>query len=188
METSEGPRRSLSRTGKEGAPGTPQPFLSGMGLRVAHRPDKRPSPTSALIIPKEFPRGSFFLSAEFPPRTAWAKVKTGDWGRPCPSVGLGKSCSGRYFPADFFEASTPALLALVRSARAASTPSRPGYTIQPEKNSSSLSPHGCTVLIERLLCAKRRSRCWGHNNEQNRQKSLPSCRDCLSGETDKKQK
>lgn len=83
METSEGPGRSLSRRGREGAWGTLGPFLHEVGLRVSYPPSRN----AALPPPRPFLRNFHgdlpsrgVEGNAFPPRTAGQRgvVGTGD--------------------------------------------------------------------------------------------------------------
>lgn len=96
METSEGPGRSRSRRGREGAPGTFGPFLGRMGLRVTHQPATRPFPRpdhSQGISTGIFLRRVWWVlnsRPDLPGQRCRAKVQNGNQD----ALGLGKSRAG----------------------------------------------------------------------------------------------
>ena len=126
METREGPRRSRGRRGREDHSGALEPVPRERGCESL--PSQKSVPRSAQIVPKEFPRRSFFLrveGAEFPPKKAWGKVPSRGRGRPW--EGLGKSSAGVTFRRVFSKFRSLFILDPAPSAWAESSPARPKF-------------------------------------------------------------
>lgn len=129
-ETSEGPRRSRSRRGREGASRTLDPFLPGKGLRITRQPKESLAPPRLFLRNFHGDLSSCSVEGvEFPPQTHWAKAQSGGRGRPW--EGLGKSSAGGSFSGGFLPGSDHCLLwplSQVRGRRAPPRGSGPPYS------------------------------------------------------------
>lgn len=188
-ETSEGPRRSRSRRGREGASRTLDPFLPGKGLRITRQPEESLAPPRLFLRNFHGDLSSCSVEGvEFPPKRTGQRRRAGAgdvpgrvWENPPP---------GGHFPEDFYQVRITAYFGLCPKCAGGELPRAALVPLTAVKSCFFLlSLNTCyAASIESLLCARHRSRCWGRSNEQNRPKSLPSCRDRLSPDDRNKNK